>query len=147
MENTSSEYLKAHSDDIDKAVSAAAMVKKAAELTYTAASARMKAKKVEDAIHTGNKAYIWTTLQEHLRKYASFINRNSRITGIYLCQVDTSFYSSVTEADLVKQLKIVVGVVYAKEALSLAGKETFKTCLKKLLKEKGLFTDAQLKLL
>jgi hypothetical protein len=147
MANESFEYLKAHSDDIDKAVSAVAVVKKAAELTHTAAAAWIKAKKAEDAIRAGDKAHMWTTLQEYLRKYASFIHHSSKITGICLCQVDTSFYSSITEADLVKQLKIVVGVVYAKDALSLAERETFKACLKKLLKEKGLLTDAQLKLL
>ena len=49
--------------------------------------------------------------------------------------------------ELDRQLQIMVGIVYLKEAVRAAVSETYKEYLKKLLRESGIFTEAQLNLL
>ena len=90
---------------------------------------------------------MWNTLQEYLREYSNFINNTALITGLCVYSVEREFYDQITVEDIEKQLRIIVGYIYAREAVNSAAKATFKDCLKKLLKKSGLFTDAELALL
>lgn len=122
-------------------------VKKAAELTHTVIMADQKASKVVSGIQTQDKSRKWTVLQEYLKEYGAFINKTTLLTGVYVYQVNEEFYDEVNMQELDRQLQIMVGIVYLKEAVRAAVSETYKECLKKLLRESGIFTEAQLNLL
>lgn len=131
----------------EKSLKAAELAKAAAEKTHTVYTAKMKSQKAFHAIASGDKATMWHTLQEYLRDYAAFINSIARITGLCVCKVDEEFYNRVTIDDIKKQLRMIVGFVYAHEAVNSAAKTVFQECLKKLMKNSGMFTDAELALL
>ena len=131
----------------EKALKVAEFAKKAAEMTHTVYTANQKSQKALGAIRIHDKVVMWNTLQEYLQEYSNFINRTSLITGLCLYKVDHRFYEQVTVGDIEKQLRIVVGYIYAREAASSAAKSTFKSCLKSLMKKSGEFTDADLALL
>lgn len=120
---------------------------KAAELTHTLYLGKIKSAKAYNAMYTQDKKLKWIILQEYLQKYKSFINSLTCISGIYIFNVDLDFYNSVTELQLNEQLKIVVGFVYLNEALHSVEKETYKNCLKKLLKKSGIFSDTEISIL
>ena len=86
-------------------------------------------------------------LQEYLREYGPFINETSPFTGIRLYPVNKEFYDTIGLREIDQQLQIVIGIVYLKDALHSMGKESFKECLKKRLKQSGLLTETQLSLL
>lgn len=131
----------------EKSLKAAELAKKAADMTHTVITAGRKSQKAIDAIDTHDKASMWNTLQEYLREYSNFINNTALITGLCVYSVEREFYDQITVEDIEKQLRIIVGYIYAREAVNSAAKATFKDCLKKLLKKSGLFTDAELALL
>lgn len=97
------------------------------------------------SISTHDKVNMWQTLQEYIGRYASFINSMSALTGIGLQRVNREFYDRITAVDIENQLQIVIGFVYAKEALDSVFKETYKQCVKKLMKQSKLFNDNKLK--
>ena len=131
----------------EKSLKAAEFAQKAAEMTHTVYTANQKSQKALGAIRIHDKVVMWNTLQEYLQEYSNFINSTSLITGLCLYKVDHRFYEQVTVEDIEKQLRIVVGYIYAREAASSAAKATFKSCLKSLMKKSGEFTDADLALL
>ena len=131
----------------EKALKVAEFAKKAAEMTHTVYTANQKSQKALGAIRIHDKVVMWNTLQEYLQEYSNFINSTSLITGLCLYKVDHRFYEQVTVEDIEKQLRIVVGYIYAREAASSAAKATFKSCLKSLMKKSCEFTDADLALL
>ena len=118
-------------------------VKKAAEITHTVIMADQKASKAVSAIQTQDKSRKWTVLQEYLKEYSLFINNTTFLTGVFVYQVN----AEVNLQELDRQLQIMVGIVYLKEAVRAAVSETYKEYLKKLLRESGIFTEAQLNLL
>ena len=131
----------------EKSLKAAEFAKKAAEMTHTVYTANQKSQKALDAIKIQDKVIMWNTLQEYLREYSNFINRTSFITGLGLYRVDHKFYEQVTVEDIEKQLRIIIGYIYTREAANSAAKATLKSCLKGLMKKSGKFTDAELPLL
>ena len=124
-----------------------AYVKKAAEMTHTVIMADQKASKAVSAIQTQDKSRKWAVLQEYLKEYGAFINKTTLLTGVYVYQVNAEFYAEVNLQELDRQLQIMVGIVYLKEAVRAAVSETYKECLKKQLKQSGLLNEAQLNLL
>lgn len=122
-------------------------VKKAAEMTHTVIMADQKASKAVSAIQMQDKSRKWTVLQGYLKEYGAFINKTTLLTGVYVYQVNAEFYAEVSLQELDQQLQIMVGIVYLKEAVRAAVSETYKECLKKLLRNSGIFTEAQLNLL
>ena len=122
-------------------------VKKAAEMTHTVIMADQKASKAVSAIQTQDKSRKWAVLQEYLKEYGAFINKTTLLTGVYVYQVNAEFYAEVNLQELDRQLQIMVGIVYLKEAVRAAVSETYKECLKKQLKQSGLLNEAQLNLL
>ena len=55
--------------------------------------------------------------------------------------------AEATLQELDRQLQIIVGIVYLKEAVRVAINKAYEECLKKLLRKSGMFTEAQLNLL
>lgn len=86
-------------------------------------------------------------MQEYLKEYSLFINNTTFLTGVCVYQVNAEFYAEVNLQELDRQLQIMVGIVYLKEAVRAAVSEIYKEYLKKLLRESGIFTEAQLNLL
>ena len=117
-------------------------VKEAAEATHAALRANQKASKAASAIKSTDKKIKWTVLQEYLREYSHFINNTTCFTGLYVYTVNMEFYNNTDLGELDRQLRTVIGIVYLNEALHSAAKETFKQCLKSLLKKNNLLTDA-----
>lgn len=136
-----------NSTDQENATKMIEYVKKAAEITHTAITANRKALKAVSAIQTPDKDRKWTVLQEYLNEYGEFIKETTLFTGLSIYPVNAAFYAEVNPQELDRQLQIIVGIVYLKEVVRAAINETYKECLKKLLKQSGLLTEAQLNLL
>ena len=128
----------------EKPLKAAEFAKKAAEMTHTVFTANQKSQKAFTAINSHEKVVMRNTLQEYLREYSGFINHTALITGLRIYPIDREFYNQITAGDIEKQLSIVIGYIYAREAANSAAKATFKSCLKNLMKKSGKFTDADL---
>ncbi len=122
-------------------------IKETAQVMHTAALAKAKCKQAQDALDTNDKDIKWNTLQEYLHSYKKFINSLTGLTGLYVYQVGTDYYASITKDQLNEQLQTVIGFVYLIELLHSAEKESVKATLKRALKQTGQFTDEQLKLL
>lgn len=122
-------------------------VKKAAEMTHTVITADQKASKAVSAIQTPDKDRKWAVLQECLKEYGKFINETTFLTGVFVYSVNAEYYAEVNLQELDRQLQIIIGIVYLKEAVCAAINRTYKECLKNLLKQSGLLTEAQLNLL
>ena len=130
----------------DKSIEMAKLLVKAARETRTMlVTADAKSKKARDGIATQDKATMWGVLQEYISQYAAFIKDAEIFTGIGLYKVGQEFYEQVTVHDIEVQLQMAIGFVYAKEAFESARKEVYKQCLKKLIKNSGLLSDAELK--
>lgn len=122
-------------------------VKRAAEMTHTVIMADQKASKIISAIQTQDKNRKWTVLQEYLKEYGAFINKTTSLTGVYVYQVNAEFFAEINLQELDRQLQIMVGIVYLKEAVRAAINATYKEYLKNLLRQSGMFTEAQLNFL
>lgn len=120
-------------------------VKAANETHAVITKSEAKCSAARRSILTHDKGIMWQTLQEYIRDYADFINSMSVWTGIGLRLVDKAFYEQLSPNDVENQLQIMIGFIYAKEAMDSVLKETYKQCLKKLLKQSGLFDDHELK--
>ena len=131
----------------EKSLKAAKLAKTAAEMTHTVMASNRKSQRAIDAIGSHDKAIMWNTLQEYLREYSDFINNTVFITGLCVYRVNREFFDQITDEDIEKQLHIVIGYIYAREAANSTAKAVFKECLKKLLKKSGMFTEAELALL
>ena len=70
---------------------------------------------------------MWNVLQEYLHKYSQLF---TIVSGVQLKCVDVNFYEKITEDDVAKQLKIVIGLIYLNEAKHCAEKEAEKNVLK-----------------
>ena len=138
---------KINSTDQENAAKLFEYVKKAAQMTHTVIMAKQKTEKADSAIKSQDKSTKWIVLQEYLKDYGSFINETTALTGVHVCPVNKEFYDAVGVREIDQQLQIVIGIVYLKDVLHSAAKESFKGCLKKLLKQSGLLTEAQLNLL
>ncbi len=118
---------------------------KAVEKTRdVAAKSKMICRKANDALALKDKQIMWNVLQEYIHKYPQLF---TIANGVQLKRVDVEFYKNVTEEDVSKQLKIVIGLIYLNEAKHCAGKEAVKACFKKLLKQSGMFSDREIELL
>ena len=122
-------------------------VKKAAEMTHTVIIADKKAAKAISAVQTQDKSRKWNVFQEYLQEYGKFINEMTLLTGVCVYPVNAEFYAEVTLQEIDRQLQIMVGIIYLKEAVRVAINKAYEECLKKLLRRSGMFTEAQLNLL
>lgn len=118
---------------------------KAVEKTRdVAAKSKMICRKANDALALKDKQTMWNALQEYMHKYPQLF---TIANGVQLKRVDVDFYKNVTEEDVSKQLKIVIGLIYLNEAKHCAGKEAVKACFKKLLKQSKIFSDREVEVL
>ena len=133
-----------YSDD-EKVMAYVKAIIKAVNMTHeVTAKSEMKSKKARGAIQSKDKEYMWSVLQEYIHNYMEFLKQSN---GIYVCQVDTQFYSKVTAAEIEHQLNIMIGIVYDYEAKHCLAKETIKKCLEKILKSSNVFTKKEIEYL
>ena len=140
------EFQSLNAQSNERSLEIAKILIKAAKETHAVISrseARCTAARSSMATH--DKETMWRALQEYIGYYAGFINSMTSLTGIGLQQVNREFYNRVTAIDIENQPQIIIGFVYAKEALDSVFKETYKQCVKKLLKQSKLFDDNELK--
>lgn len=139
------EYLKTESQlNEEKTAVAIQCIKKACEAVHIIKSAQQKTEKARNAMQVDDKQYLWNVLQEYLGFYKNFINSLSNYTRVAVFNVDLQFFENCTIDKIKKQLETVIAFVYLKEALTNVAKESFKQCLKKILKATGVFTEAEL---
>ena len=100
--------------------------------------------KAREAIQTGDKQTMWITLQDYIYKYQKIF---TMANGVRLVRVNADYYENVTKEDIVKQVDIVIGLIYLNEAKHCIAKETVKACFKKLLRQSGAFSDREIELL
>ncbi len=140
------EFQSLNAKNNERALEVAKILVKAAKETYAVITkSEALSKSACESIATHNKEVMWNTLQDYISRYADFINSVSSFTGIGLQKVNRDFYERITASDVENQLQIIIGFVYAKEAIDSVVKETFKQCVKKHLKQSKLFTDSELK--
>ena len=140
------EFQSLNAQSNERSLEIAKILIKAAKETHAVISrseARCTAARSSMATH--DKETMWRALQEYIGYYAGFINSMTALTGIGLQRVNREFYGRVTAVDIEHQLQIMIGFVYAKEALDSVFKETYKQCVKKLLKQSKLFDDNELR--
>lgn len=131
--------------DEEKVLTLCKNIVKAVEKTReVAAKSKMICRKAENALALKDKHTMWNVLQEYLHKFPQLF---TIANGVQLKCVDTDFYESITEDDVAKQLKIVIGLIYLNEAKHCVGQEAVKGCFKKLLKQSGIFSDREIELL
>lgn len=131
--------------DEEKALIYCKNVVKAVEKTHeVAVKSKILSQKALEAIRTGDKQFMWITLQKYIHKYQKIF---AMVNGVRLVRVNADYYESVTEADIAKQLNVVIGLIYLNEAKNCTAKETIKACLKKLLRKSGAFSDREIELL
>ena len=139
------EYLKTEPQlNDEKTAKAIDCIKKACEAVHIVISAQQKTEKARNAMQANDKQYLWNVLQEYLGFYKAFINSLSNYTRVAVFDVGSQFFENCTIEGIKKQLETVIAFVYLKEALTNVAKESFKQCLKKLLKATGAFTEAEL---
>ncbi|MDE6016971.1 MAG: hypothetical protein K2H41_15000 [Acetatifactor sp.] len=120
------------------------IVKAVEKTREVSAKSKMICRKANDALALKDKQIMWNVLQEYLHKYSQLF---TIANGVQLKRVDVDFYKNITEEDVSKQLKIVIGIIYLNEAKHCAGKDAVKGCFKKLLKQSGMFSDREIELL
>lgn len=122
-------------------------LKKAAELVHASHLAKTKSERALAAIKMTDKYAMWEILQDYYREYKGFINSLSGFTGYTIYDVEKDFTEKITAEDIRDQLNKLIGFIYAKEAVNSAIKQTYKDCVKHILKETKLFTDKELALI
>lgn len=131
--------------DEEKVLTYCKNIVKAVEKTReVAAKSKMICRKANDALALKDKQTMWNVLQEYIHKYPQLF---TMANGVQLKHVDFDFYENITEDDVAKQLKIVIGLIYLNEAKHCAGQEAVKACFKKLLKQSGMFSDREVEVL
>ncbi|MBQ8322379.1 MAG: hypothetical protein IJX91_00250 [Clostridia bacterium] len=139
------EYLKTEQQLNDKKTAKAIeCIKKACEAVHVIKVARQKTEKARYALQSNEKLFVWNALQEYLSVYKGFINSVSNYTGFVVYSVCPNFFDNCTIFEIKWQLENVIAFVYLKEAVSSVAKDSFKQCLKKLLKSTGMFTETEL---
>lgn len=133
--------------DIKKTEAIADALKRAAERAHTVFSAKAKSERALFAIKLTDKYSMWEILQEYYGEYKDFINSLSGFTNYTIYSVEKDFVEKISADDIRNQLRILVGFIYAKEAITSAAKQTYKDCVKRILKGTKLFTDKELALL
>lgn len=120
------------------------LVKAVEKTREVAVKSKMMCQKANDAIVQRDKQTMWNVLQEYIHEYPKLF---TIANGVQLIHVDIDFYENLTEEDVSKQLKIVIGLIYLDEVKHCVAKETIKACLKKLLKQSGMFSDREIEIL
>lgn len=139
------EYQSFNVQNDERALEISKILIKAAKETHAVVSkSEAKCRDAFDSIATHDKETMWKTLQKYIIQYADFINSMSIFTGIVVQRVDSGFYGRVSAAEIEKQLRNIIGFIYAKEAMESVSREAFKQCAKKLLKQSKLFDDKEL---
>lgn len=109
--------------------------------------ADQKCKEIRNVLQCDNKEQLWVVLQNALARYIVFVNSISGLTGIYIRHVDAEYYNRVSIEDIKHQLRLMIGFIYVHEAIQSKMKAMFKDCLKKCLKESGLYSKDELRLI
>ena len=143
---TSNEFQTLKAQSNERALEIAKILIKAAKETHAVVvKSEAKSKKARESINTHDKDIMWNTLQEYIGQYADFIKETSFLTGVGLYKMDQQTYDKITAVDVGNQLHIMIGFVYAKQAVDSAVKEAYKQCVEKLLKSSGLFSGSELR--
>ncbi len=117
------------------------IVKTSKETHAMNSSAQRKAQRLVLAKKSSERTDKIQVLQTYINDYRQFIESTSQITGLRVCHISIE---DILKIDLDEQLSIMEGIVYLKEALNSKVKIVFKQCLRKLMKQSGFFTEAQL---
>ena len=130
------------SQDNNQTLEYVKLIIKAAKETHSAYTTAMrKIQHLKDAKQSDDKTEKIHVLQSYIKEYMQFIESTSYITGLSICHIN---FDQKTKNDIDEQLTIMEGIVFLHEALHSTTNFTFKMCLKKLMKQSGIFTEAQL---
>ena len=118
------------------------LIIKAARETHSMHSVAMnKSRDLRKAQQSSDRTEKIRVLQRFIIKYMQFIKSTTQITGLSVYYISIDDISKINIDD---QLSIMEGIVFLYEALHSATNFTFKMCLKKLMKQSGIFTETQL---
>lgn len=121
-----------HSNDTQSALDLARCAQQAAELAGCAIHAMAEASQIQDAIDSRDWQWMWNTLQMVLDRYGSLIFWLSPFTDIHLVRPTPEEVAKMTVDDLVFQLRIATGFIFAHHALDGLYRTTFKKHFAKL---------------
>ena len=132
-------------DDEEKVLTYCKTIVKAVEKTREVSTkSRLICRRAKEALEAKDKQIMWSVLQEYIHKYPQIF---TMANGVQIRRVDADFYANISEEDVAKQLRIVIGLIYLNEAKYCVAKETIKACFKKLLKQSEMFSDHEIELL
>ena len=118
------------------------LIIKAARETHSMHSVAInKSRDLRKAQQSSDRTEKIRVLQRFIIKYMQFIKSTTQITGLSVYYISIDDISKINIDD---QLSIMEGIVFLYEALHSATNFTFKMCLKKLMKQSGIFTETQL---
>ena len=106
----------------------------AAEAVHCVIRATNDTTQINEAISSGARTRMWTVLQEFLERYKFLIVATEPITHITLVHLTSDQVAALSTDDLVVQLQIVKGFVFAHHALRSTNRLAFRECFRKLTK-------------
>ncbi|MCI6890049.1 MAG: hypothetical protein MR836_07760 [Ruminococcus sp.] len=125
-----------------QALEYAKLIVKAAKETHSMYSAAMnKSKDLRTAKQSSDRTEKIQVLQKYIKQYIQFIESTTKITGVSVYYINID---DISKINLDEQLSIMEGIVFLKEAIYSATNMTFKMCLKKLMKQSGIFNEEQI---
>lgn len=136
------QYIRMQSQYADKIEEFEKCVIKAVRETHILAEKSEKTcKKAHLAIVSQDTEVMRITIQEYICEYGK---EWSRLPNVKLVAIDGATYRQLSTDDLTKELHCIITLVYVSNVLKTASWENFKSCVKRIIKEAGIFTKEQL---
>lgn len=146
MSTENTEYFfQKYKQNEEKSLELAKLIKKAVKEVRADFAARKECQELCNAQRKTDKDEMWRTLQQNLRDNAQEIMRSEQSLGITLARVDRTFYDNLTITDVRNQIELLIGAIHAIR-VNKKQQEIVKECLKKLMKESGLFTKQEIEM-
>ena len=136
-------YYQQYEQNKEKSLEIAKLIQKAAKEVYADAAAQRECRELRNALRTQGKDNLWLVLQRHLHDHAQEIIHSQQSLGITLIQVNQTFYEKLTLSDVQDQVEILIGAIHAIR-INKKQQAVVKECLKKLMKESGIFTRQEI---
>lgn len=146
MDTANLAYYQQYEQNKEKLLEIAKLIQKAANEVHADAAAHRECQELRNALKTHSKGDLWLVLQKHLHDHAQEILRSQQSLGITLIQVNQAFYEKLTLSDVQDQVEILIGAIHAIR-ISKKMQSVVKECLKKLMKESGIFTKQEIDLI
>lgn len=119
-------------EDRQLALELAHCAEQAAEEVHCIILATKEVSRIRETIDSREWNRMWTALQEFLDRYKFLILASSPVTNITLIRLTPDQVARITTDDLIVQLRIVIGFVFAHHAIHSVNRLAFQQCFRRL---------------